>query len=371
MIGLGSAGSMALWRLSLMADVEAIGFEQFGIGHPHGSFSGESRLFRTAYQEGAKYVPLLSRARELWGELESASGRRLFHRYGVLTVSRATNGPFVRLLDSIEEHGLPHELLDAAELRERYPQLDVADDEVGVLDPLGGALRPESGVLSAVKQARANGAEVRDHDPVISIADAGDGVDIVSESGTTRVDRVIVTAGSWSKLLIPELEPLVEVGRITLTWFVPEAAVEPLYQPEALPCFIRDRDSFHVFGAPIVDGYSAKISSDAHPPIGADRPELMDLRRDPAELSEFGREVRKIFPGVSPEPVHYSVHHDGFTPDKTPIIDRRGSTVVVAGLSGHGYKLAPAYGELAAQLATDLPAETYHPDFAIAAHRPF
>ena len=48
-IGLGTTGSMTAWHLSRLPGVEVLGFEQFGLGHSYGAFTGESRLFRTAY----------------------------------------------------------------------------------------------------------------------------------------------------------------------------------------------------------------------------------------------------------------------------------------------------------------------------------
>lgn len=372
-IGLGSSGSMALWRLSSLPGIEAIGFEQFGIGHGYGSYSGESRLFRAAYHEGEKYVPLLRRAKALWRELETVSGRTLFHHFGVISIGHEGDPSFERLLESIELHGLPHKRFNAAQLRAEYPQLDIADDEVGVLDLEGGALRPELAVASAIERARVNGAEVRDHCRITAIVERseaeGGGLVITSEAGDTVVDRVIVTAGSWSKFLIPELAELVQVRKIVLTWFVPDDASQ--YQPETLPCFIRDRDGFHVFGAPIVDGYSVKIAGvDVWGVPDTARPEKMNLRLDPAAVSEFGRQAKELFPGIFAEPNRYSVHHDGFTANKTPIIDRCGDVVVIAGLSGHGFKLSPALGDLAAELATVGKSELHHPDFEIAAHEP-
>lgn len=367
-IGLGSSGSMALWHLSGTPGVEVVGYEQFGIGHPHGGFSGESRLFRTAYHEGAKYVPLLLRARELWLELGAVSGRKLFHDLGVLSVGRESDATFQRVLESVRRHDLPHERLTADQLRSAYPAFDVAEDEAGVMDTLGGALSPELGVLSAIEQAQLRGATVRDHEQITALEQLESGVRVVSQSGTEDFDRVVVTAGSWASYLRPELADLTEVRKIVLTWFVPQDASE--FVPGTLPCFIRDRGDFHVFGAPILDGYSAKISSDVNGPAGAARPEEIELRVAPGQLSAFGSQVQGLFPGVWSEPVRYSVHHDSYTSDKTPIIDRVGDVVTVAGLSGHGFKLAPAFGELAAQLAVTGSAPLWHQDFSIAAHEP-
>ena len=43
------------------------------------------------------------------------------------------------------------------------------------------------------------------------------------------------------------------------------------------------------------------------------------------------------------------------TPDADIVVDRRDRVVVLAGCSGHGYKLAPALGELAADLVEGIP----------------
>lgn len=368
-VGLGTTGSMALWRLSQLPGVEVSGFEQFGLSHGYGAYTGETRLFRTAYHEGAKYVPLLLRARQLWQELGDTTGRALLHPYGVLTTGRESDAPFQRMLESAAAHGLTHQRLDAAELRRRYAGLDVRDDEAGVLDELGGALRPELAVLSATEQAQRGGAVVHDHERILAITDSGAGVRLSTQHRELEVDRVIVTAGSWIDQLVPQVADLVEVRKMVLTWFLPRTFTD--FEPSHLPCFIRDRDGFHIFGAPSVDGYSVKIAGmDIWGGADADRVENANLHLDPDRVSAFGSRVHELFPGVQPEPNRFSVHFDAFTASRDPIIDRFGDIVVVTGLSGHGFKLAPVIGELARDLAVDGQAPGYHPDFAVSAHHP-
>ena len=60
-IGAGTMGSFALWRLAKRG-VRAIGFERFEPGHDRGSGHGESRIIRTAHFEGSTYVPLVRSA---------------------------------------------------------------------------------------------------------------------------------------------------------------------------------------------------------------------------------------------------------------------------------------------------------------------
>ncbi len=368
-IGLGSTGSMALWQLSRTPGVDAIGIEQFGIGHGYGAYTGESRLFRTAYHEGATYVPLLQRSKELWTELGALSGRILLHNFGVLSTGREQEPAFQRLIESVQQYDLPHERLNAEQMRTRYPAMDFQDDEAGVLDLQGGALRPESSVLSAIELATRNGAQVYEHHKILGITHNHDQVVIHSPEGDLEVDKVIVTCGAWSNELVPEIAELIEVRRLLLTWFQPENLAD--FQPKRMPCFIRDRDDFHIFGAPCVDGYSVKIAGldlwgvPVDPHIEDEDPRV---NRD--AVSEFGRKVHELFPGVRPEPNRYSVHYDTYTASKAPIIDAVGNVVVLTGGSGHGFKLAPAYGELAVKLATQAANPLYSEEFSIAKHTP-
>src|SRR6266542_1157581 len=125
-VGLGAMGSHALWRLAERG-VRAIGVEQFTPGHDRGSSHGESRIIRTAYSEGAGYVPLVLHAWRLWDELEARSGQRLLERCGGLMLG-SPSSPWVRgATESAKDHGLRYELLSGSELRERFPQHRVDD----------------------------------------------------------------------------------------------------------------------------------------------------------------------------------------------------------------------------------------------------
>lgn len=372
-VGLGTMGSMSLWQLSKMSktlDLEVIGIEQFGFSHSYGAFTGESRLFRTAYHEGEKYVPLLKEARMLWKQLGTEAKRELLLDFGCLNVGHTDDAPFQRLRESIEKHGLPFEELTAEEMRSRYPGLDFQDDEAGIVDLLGGAMRPELAVYSAVEQAKLNGATVYDHTEITSITQLEKGgVEIVAGGETIVADVAIVTAGAWSKLVLPQIDPLIEVRKVILTWFLPKIASE--FDPQNLPVFIRDRGDFHVFGAPCVDGYSVKIAGlDIWGGPETDHIEDCDLRMDREALSEFGAQVAELFPGVHPEPNRYSVHFDTYTFDKTPIMDRVGDIVVATGFSAHGFKMAPAVGKLCAELATQGSSELMHETYTIDQHEP-
>ncbi|KAB1660726.1 N-methyl-L-tryptophan oxidase [Pseudoclavibacter sp. CFCC 13796] len=365
-IGLGTIGSAAAWQLSKRFD-RVIGIEQFGLGHPFGGYTGESRLYRAAYHEGSMYVPLLMRARELWFELQKAAGRELFLPVGTLSVAPEGDTSIANVVKSVQEHDIPHEVFDADALRKRYPQFRVHDDDMAVLDLLGGGLRPELTVYSAQELARVNGATLYDHEQVYSIAEDGGHVTIRTSDRIIHAEHVVVTTGSWASELHPELASVIKVHPLVLTWFIPERLDD--FLPGAFPTFIRDRDGVHFFGAPSLDGYSVKVSPDNLMPAVrtvADLPRVLPQ----SLLDSLGAKARSFFPALQPQPAHYSTHPEGFTATKVPIIDRSdsGRVVTITGLSGHGFKFTPVFGELAARLIADEQTELYDDRFSIAAH---
>src|SRR5262245_4718210 len=152
-------GSATCWHLARRG-VRVLGLERFDIPNAQGSSHGLSRLIRLAYYEAPDYVPLLRRAYELWRELEQESGRKLLHITGGLYIGRGDRGLIAGSLKSAREHGLPHELLDHAALRLRYPQFQAPEDRVGFFEPDAGFLEPENCIAAFAECALRRGAEI-------------------------------------------------------------------------------------------------------------------------------------------------------------------------------------------------------------------
>lgn len=90
-IGLGTMGPMVAWRIAQETNLTVLGFEQFGLGHAHGSAAGESRLFRVAYHENSAFVPLLLKARNLWLELGVKARRQILIPTGTCPSEQMTH----------------------------------------------------------------------------------------------------------------------------------------------------------------------------------------------------------------------------------------------------------------------------------------
>lgn len=352
-VGAGAVGAMALWQLSKQPDLEVVGIEQYGRVHSHGSYAGESRVFRTAVHEGGSYVPMIQRSRELWRALEQESGREIYREVGCLSIAPEGFPDLLSTLRTIEDFALPHRMLSNEELRREYPQHLVGDEDVAVFDEQGGGLRPEVAIMSALELAEANGATLHFNTAVLEIESRSTGVIVRTTQGTVHADRVVIASGSWSTRLMPELQDLLRIQVIGLTWMLPRDPA--LYAPERFPAFLRDVGDVHFFGAPSFDGYAFKACTNPKWPVYRDV-EGIPTSHSREELIRIGQRAVELFDGVSPEPVRESVHHCAYTPDRLPVIDQSADEriITVTGLSGHGFKFAPALGEYAAQLAAGL-----------------
>ena len=367
-VGAGSMGSMALWQLSKRTGLSVLGIERFGPAHANGGFSGESRLFRAANKEGAIYTEPALKARELWIELEREAQRELLLKTGVLAIGPAGHPFLESTLRSIAESDLPHRTLDADALRREYPQFYVENHDIGIMDVLGGGLRPEAAVAAAQRAAVKQGAEILYRTEVLGIEEVADGVRISTHDGVIHAEKAIVTSGAWLGTVLPELRDLVKAVAYSLTWFMPEDI--SAFTRERFPCWIRDLGDDHAFGVPTLDGYSIKISPSSDLPL-EDAPEDLITRLTPEQLETYTRVAKRMIPGIVPEPVRWSVHPDSVTADHVPILDvsESGRLIVGGGMSGNGFKFAPAYGRLLADLAESGGSELQHPMFTLAHHR--
>lgn len=352
-IGTGSIGSMTLWQLA-KAGVEAIGFEQYAPGHDQAAAGGESRIFRTAYLEGPQYVPLLLRARELWQELEAETESRLLNLNGGLMIGPEDSEAMRNVLVSATDFDLPHELLDATQMGKRYPQHTMLPGEVAFYDQWAGVLRPEFAVLAAATAAQARGARLVTGCRITGI-DPGPGqVTIHAEDRDWTVEQAVVTAGPWTNRFVPQLAEHVHPRKLVMTWYHPRGNVTD-YEPPAFPIFIRDSGQVHIFGIPTLDGGSVKVAP--HASYGAlQDADQLDRNVAARDLEAINQTVADLLPGLVPTPVRVSSYMDAYTSDGHALVGQMPGTSnvwLLGGFSGHGFKMAPAFGQVAADLVVD------------------
>ena len=364
-LGTGTMGAMTLWRLARRG-VRAVGLEQYAPGHDQSAAGGETRIFRTAYLEGPQYVPLLQQSLGLWRDLEAETGRTLLRLTGGLMIGDPDSPALRNVLDSIRAFDLPHEVLDPAAARERYPQHRLRDSETMVIDKQAGFLRPELAVLLAAAAAEQAGATVERYTRIEAIEPDADGVTVRADGGERRFARVVVAGGAWSGRLLPQLAPWIQPRRLIMTWFAPRHP--EMFTPERFPIFVRRGPDIDMSGMPSVDQAGVKVASNGS--YGAiDDPDTLNRTVAAADLAALREALVGLVPDLYPDPIRISAYMDGYTPDKHGLVgllpgaDR---VVVLAGFSGHGFKMSPVIGDIAADLIidgkTDRPTDHLAPD---------
>src|SRR5258706_4943839 len=237
-VGCGAMGAATAWRLQKRG-ADVVCFDRYSPPHDLGSTHGESRVTRTAYFEGPWYVPLLKETFGMWRELEAESKQQLFTLTGLLMIGAPGSEAVVASQAAAKEHGLEINLLDASELRRRYPGHIVGDGEIAVFDPQAGFLRVE-GIISAMTRE----LNVRRNTQVTRVEPKSRGVEVATAKGAQVFDAAVIATGPWMSELVPFL-PL-KVERQVLVWLCIQSR-PPRVSPERLPGLDRE-------GTPPSDG---------------------------------------------------------------------------------------------------------------------
>ena len=110
-------------------------------------------------------------------------------------------------LRSALEHGLAHELLDAAELRKKYPLFCVPHDTVALFEPTAGFVWCERSVGAHLKVANQSGADLHFEERVLrwKLAGSGDAVEVETSKGRYSAGQLVITPGPWAPQLLAGL----------------------------------------------------------------------------------------------------------------------------------------------------------------------
>mmetsp|Transcript_41587 Transcript_41587/g.60878 ORF Transcript_41587/g.60878 Transcript_41587/m.60878 type:complete len:466 (-) Transcript_41587:187-1584(-) len=442
-VGLGGVGSFALRSLARRKrdilqtknshkSLNILGLERFSIGHTHGSSHGKSRIYRHAYFEHEHYVPLLlysSNEFRLLEQQHESKKRNIIMQCGTLVVDSVkklgskTNKEKIVGKDSIRhdaskeqhhhqhqglvaachrsanQHNIPVQYMTSLELRKRYPQFIFQDDDIGLLEPGGGFVRPELAVRAALDDAMEGGAKVKENVCVTSIEEVVEGADDnrdscdndgghvilhVEDGDDIMAKKVIVSGGAWMGKLIPEWSSHLHVTRQIQAWI--DVGNDASYESYEMPTWIRsswsdsssDNDEVAIYGIP-ADPLSnepswIKVAIHGRNDIVDDVDEAIprplvtngEMKELQLAAQDFLRPVADTtrtrkkqhswlssspYPFIEAQSCLYTNSPDGHFIVGQPQMYKR--VYGAAGLSGHGFKMTPALGKVLSDLALD------------------
>jgi sarcosine oxidase len=364
-LGLGAVGSATAYQLAKRG-TRVLGIDQFSPPHALGSTHGDTRITRQAIGEGPQYTPLALRSYELFREIERETGADLLTACGGLVISSdavttETHVPgfFRNTVAAAESFGIAHELLDADEIRRRFPQFLVRDGERAYYEPGAGFLRPEACVATQLTLAERHGAELHRGERAISYRRDGDSIALTTDRDTYSAQRLIVSAGPWLPGLIDApYRDLFKIYRQVLYWFDVGDAVER-FAPGRFPVFIWQSggDPPGCYGFPAIDGRAGGVKIAREQYATTTTIDAVDRAvRDDEISAMYERCASPRFPDIqatclrSATCLYTTTPDAGFVIDAHPDDDR---VIIASPCAGHGFKHSAAVGEAIAELVSD------------------
>ncbi len=348
-VGVGGMGSATLYHFASRGH-RVLGLEQFAIPHERGSSHGITRIIRLAYFEHPSYVPLLRRAYALWRELGDAAGEQLLHLTGSLDIDKLGGQLYEGSREACELHALPHEILTAREVHERFPGYSLPDDARAVFQPDGGYLLSERSIVAHASAATRAGAVLHTGERVMSWEARGDAIRVTTQQRTYETQRLAITAGAWASQLLVRLRPLAVPERQVVGWFAP---LEPaLFVPTRFPVFNMRVTEGTFYGVPMEGLPGLKVGRWHHLRETVDS-DTLDRTCGPRDEAAVRSCVERYFPLAAGPTLALAACMFTNSPNEHFVIDvlpEHPGVCIAAGFSGHGYKFCSVVGEIMADL---------------------
>jgi sarcosine oxidase len=346
-IGLGVMGSAALRSLAARG-LRVLGIDRHRPPHALGSSHGRARMIREAYFEHPLYVPLVRHAYDLWGRLEQESGKDLLRLTGGAFIGGEDSDLVSGALESSRLHGISIDVVDGAELARLFPAFARQPGIRAVIERRAGYLSPDRCMEALLERAAASGAESLVAE-VIGWGSEGGRLKVTTDDGDHLTDSLVLAAGPWLPGLANKWRLPLTIERVVQAAFAtarPEDHTE-----ESLPVFAWEFEPGRIFyGFPAIDG-AVKVGLHHGAPVSD--PDSASREVTAADTDEVGALVRKFLPGVDGPPVEADICFYTKTPDGHFLVDRLPGldhVLLVSACSGHGFKFAPAIGEIVADL---------------------
>jgi sarcosine oxidase len=362
-IGLGAVGAAALYQLSKRG-VSVLGIDQFDPPHQWGSSHGETRITRLAVGEGKDYVALALRSHQIWKEIESLSGKKLYFQTGGILMDsgisawekHGTKSFLDQTISFAKEFGIAHKVINAEDTILRHPQISLESSGKTYAEDATGYLLPEQCIATQLKLALGLGADVLVDTTVLGLENLENGTKILFEETSIFAKKVILSAGGWVKDFLPKEESgKFKICRQVLHWLEIESLHDVWNNSPVYMWGIGAKPEDFIYGFPSLDGISVKMATESF--VETPHPELIDRTVSQEEQQDFWRKkVLGRFLGLSGRFLKSTVCFYTVTEDGRFVIRplmRFPQVLMVSACSGHGFKHSAALGELLAEQVCD------------------
>jgi sarcosine oxidase len=352
-IGAGVFGVWSAYHLHAAGYTVTL-IDAYDPGHSRASSGDESRILRCGYGPDELYSRMAERSLHLWREIDArldpAQRQPLFHQCGVLWLANSSD-PYTRATRRTLAQGRHAlDVLDAAELRSRYPHLEAGDIGEALFEPEAGVVMARRAVrLLASDLSRRGVGLVRSQ--VLTPRAAGALRSIaLAGGGEIAADVFVFACGAWLPTLFPDLLGGVirPTRQVVLYFGVPPG--DERFGARHTPAWVDFPAG--IYGVPELEGRGVKVGIDRHGP--AMDPDSDDRIADAESVHAARQWLQRRFPALAAAPVSESrVCQYENTANGDFLIDRHpqhSNVIIAGGGSGHGFKHGPAVGEHVARL---------------------
>jgi len=347
-IGGGSSGSSILYHIAKRGVTDIVLLEQGG-QIASGQTSRSTALLRSHYS-----IPTVAKMawdsyqffKNFESEMSTACG---FNKTGLLVCGDAvTEKGMVANSQMLRGIGIPSETIDRDAVKKIEPYLNASIFSLIVSEPESGYADPSMTASAFASKAKELDANILFNTKVLGIKKNGSGYQISTSNGVVRAKKVVVATGPWSKALFASLGINVPIrpvrhpvaifqrpeefsGIRTIVFDFPR---EAYYKPEGKHFFYTGSLAAELDRVEIdPDNYNESISFD--------------------EVTQFSEYAATVYPIMGTSGMYlrgYTGVYD-ISPDQQPIIDEFSDAgfeglYCLIGLSGHGFKLSPAFGRI-------------------------
>jgi len=351
-IGAGIMGTSTAYFLATRTDQDVLLTEKDNVGN--GSTGDSSAILRHHYGDRAIYSRTAWWSHQFYRDFEANTGEEI--AYGTSPMVRFATTENREAVQSgyevLQQLDIPTTWYEAEELDDQYPMIETEPFEFAVSDDAAAYSDGTDAANGFARAAQEAGATV-----VTGVAaegletENGAVVGVDTQRGSVSCDRVVVTAGPWTKPLMSQhgVELPLRTSRERVFILDPPDEFQQAY-PDLVPTSGAD-EGWYIrpdFGGGVLLA-THHTGEDADPDHYSDKPEQETVLELLDELEEF-------VPGLASAGIkgEYCGLYTS-TPDFDFILDQVGpeGCYVGCGFSGHGFKHGPAVGRILADLAIE------------------
>jgi sarcosine oxidase len=350
-IGCGGMGSSATYHLAGRG-VKTLTLERFALNHTNGSSHGKTRIIRHIY-DYPWYVPLVRRASDLWTDLEKESGKRIMRITGGLFVGPADHEITRNRVRIAEMFAVPHRVMTSREIDEVFSIFKASESETGLYDSNAGILFPENCIEAYVSLAKERGAEFHFNETALKWERVGEKLVVTASRDSYSADKLVISAGGWTKTLIPVPDIPLTSERQVVFWIKPLKHGE-MFEPTRMPVFgWLTGDLRGYYGLPDL-GDGLKVALDHFGESCS--PETIDRRVTATDERPIRNFLSEHLPLGDGEILSSTTCLYTNTPDSHFLLDflpHERNVLLVSPCSGHGFKFSSVVGEIVSDLAIE------------------